>query len=321
MKRAVLLGAALVALQLAGCVTIDLSLFTKGPLEQQVVFGEHGPKILLLDIAGPLTTRSARTVLGVEEGLLARVRQQLDLASKDDEIAALLLRIDSPGGTAIASEVLYDEILRFKRERQIPVVAQMMGIAASGGFYVAMAADEVRAYPSTVTGSIGVVLFGVNLSGLMKKLGVADQTLTTGPFKDAGSPLRPMRKEEREQLLSVTRDLFERFLEVVDAGRPKLDRAHIEELADGRVYSARQALEAGLIDGLGDLPGAVEAAKRAAGISGDARVVVYQRPGELRENLFSSTPPPLSQQRGSWAELLREPGFLYLWTAGLPAAP
>jgi protease-4 len=218
--------------------------------------------------------------------------------------------------------MLYREVRRFKEQTKRPVIAQMIGAGTSGAYYVAMAADEVRAYPSTVTGSIGVIIGGVNLSGLMERFGVANQTITTGPYKDAGSPLRPMRPEERAQLESVARDLFDSFLDVVEAGRPKLGRARIEELADGRIYSAQQALEAGLVDTLGDLPEAVEAAKRAAGIEGEARVVVYHRPGEEPENLFwaaASTLP--TAQPLDWSQL-PDPTFLYLWmpSAGLPAA-
>ena len=202
-------------------------------------------------------------------------------------------------------------------ETKRPVVAQLMGAGTSGAYYVAMAADEVRAYPTTVTGSIGVIIAGINVSGLMERFGVADQTITTGPFKDAGSPLRPMRPEERAQLESVARDLFGSFLDVVEAGRPKLARARIEALADGRVYSGPQALESGLVDALGDLPEAVEAAKKASGIAGEARVVVYHRPGQEPEGLFwaSAAAPPAAPSLDP--SELAGPSFLYLWSPGL----
>jgi protease-4 len=218
--------------------------------------------------------------------------------------------------------MLYREIRRFKEKTSRPVIAQLVGSGTSGAYYVAMAADEVRAYPSSVTGSIGVIVFGLNLSGLMERYGVANQTLTTGSFKDAGSPLRPMRPEERAQLQSVASDLFVSFLDAVEKGRPKLTRARIEELADGRVYSAGQALAAGLIDAVGDLPEAVEAAKGAAGIEGDARVVVYHRPGEEPENLFWARTPAQPEAQALDLSRLGDPAFLYLWSpgAGLPAA-
>ncbi|MEN8160425.1 MAG: S49 family peptidase, partial [Myxococcota bacterium] len=210
-----------------------------------------------------------------------------------------------------------------KRESGRPVVAQLMGAGTSGAYYVAMAADEVRAYPTTVTGSIGVIIAGLNLSGLMERFGVENQTLVTGAFKDAGSPLRPMREVEREQLMSVAQDLFTAFLDAVEAGRPNLSRERIEALADGRVYSGPQALEAGLVDALGELPEAVEAAKAAAGVDGDARVVVYHRPGERPAGLFwaaAAAPPAapvLARSALTGAKSpFAGPRFLYLWSAG-----
>ena len=324
MRRALLISGLGCALAALGCISVNLPLSGGGPLEEAVVDGESGPKIVMVDVAGSLTTHpdSGRFGLGGRESPTARMREQVDRALEDEEVAALLLRIDSPGGTEIASEMLYREVRRFKQETKRPVIAQLVGAGTSGAYYVAMAADEVRAYPSTITGSIGVIIAGLNLSGLMERFGVANQTLTTGPYKDAGSPLRPMRPEEHAQLESVARDLFDSFLDVVEAGRPKLTRARIEELADGRVYSARQALEAGLIDALGDLPEAVEAAKSAAGISEGARVVVYHRPGEQPENLlWAGAPAPPAAQPLDWAQL-PDPAFLYLWApnGGLPAA-
>lgn len=324
MSRASTVLAFALTLASLGCVTINLPGFGGGPLEESVVEGESGPKILMLDLSGPLTTRAeeSRFGLGRHESPTARLREEIDLALEDDEIAALLLRIDSPGGTVIASDILHREVRRFKEKTKRPVVAQLMGAGTSGAYYVAMAADEVRAYPTTVTGSIGVIIAGLNVTGLMERFGVADQTITTGPFKDAGSPLRPMRAEERAQLESVARDLFAAFLDVVEAGRPKLGRARIETLADGRIYSGPQALEAGLVDALGDLPQAVEAAKAAAGIAGEARVVVYHRPGEAPESLFwaAAAPPPAAPMLD--ANPLAGPSFLYLWPAGtaLPSA-
>jgi protease IV len=321
-------GLATVALVLAllasGCITVNLPGSGKGALEEAVVDGKRGPKILMVDVSGALTAHadSGSFGLGGHESPTARMREEIDRALEDDAIAALLLRIDSPGGTVIASEMMYREVRRFKEKTKRPVIAQMLGAAASGAYYVAMAADEVRAYPSTVTGSIGVIIAGINVSGLMERFGVENQTITTGPFKDAGSPLRPMRPEERAQLTSIARDLFASFLDVVEAGRPKLTRARIEELADGRIYSARQALDVGLIDAIGELPEAVEAAKRAAGIEGDARVVVYHRPGEEPENLFWAQAPSLPAARAFDRLQLPDPAFLYLWSpgGGLPAA-
>jgi signal peptide peptidase SppA len=190
------------------------------PLEETVVLGEDGPKIVQLEIEGVITeaSRQPRFPLEARESLIARLKEALDRAEKDDDVAALLLRIQSPGGTVSASETLYHEILEWKEETGRPVVAHLEGLATSGAYYVAMAADEVISHPTTVTGSIGVLFAGLNFSGLMEKLGVSNQNLTGGEYKDAGSPFRPMRSEERAQLQSVIDDFHARFREVVDGG-------------------------------------------------------------------------------------------------------
>jgi len=291
------------------------------PLVETVIHGESGPKILLLDIDGVISeAHEDREFLEPgRESMVARVREQLDHAREDSDVRALLLRIDSPGGSVTASDILYQEVMRFKRERGVPVVAHFMGVAASGGYYVAMAADEVIAQPTGVTGSIGVIFVGVNVSGLMQKFGIADQTLTAGAQKDAGSWLRPMKPDEREHLQAVLDDMHERFKQVVATGRPALDRARVDALADGRIFSASQAKANGLVDGLGDLEDAVAASQRRAGLA-SARVVIYHRPREYRQNLYTQAPEPPRVMRLELAPSLPlpRPGFLYLWAPGLP---
>jgi protease-4 len=305
---------ALAPLSLA-CVSIELPGGVPPPLMETTIEGEGSAKILLLQIDGVLTDEPEATWYGLRrESPVARIREELDRARRDDSIDALLLRIDTPGGTVTASDLLYQEILRFKQERGVPVVAQLMGIAASGGYYVAMSADTVIAHPTTVTGSIGVLFAGVNLSGLMAKYGVADQTLTSGPFKDAGSPLRPMRPEERAQIQSVIDDMYQRFLDVVRRGRPALAPEEVSRLADGRIYSAPQALANGLVDRIGDVEDAVEFARTRAGVE-EARVVTYHRPREYRKNLYTAqTPEPAPRVEWPLPRFqLPQPAFLYLW--------
>ena len=291
------------------------------PLIETVIYGESGPKIVLIDIDGVISeSRDDHGFLEPsEESMLARVREQLDHARDDSDVRAVLLRINSPGGSVTASDILYQELMRFKRDRGVPVVAHFMGVAASGGYYVAMAADELIAEPTGVTGSIGVIFVGVNLSGLMEKLGVQDQTLTAGAQKDAGSWLHPMKPVEREHLQSVLDDMHERFKQVVVAGRPGLDRQRVDALADGRIYSASQAKANGLVDGLGDLEETVAAAQRRAGLA-SARVVTYHRPREYRQNLYTQAPavPRVMRLELGPSLPLARPGFLYLWAPGLP---
>src|SRR5262245_27507425 len=153
---------------ITACISLELPGGLPQPLVETVVFGDSGPKILMLQIDGVLSDEGESTWYGSRrESPVARVREELDRARRDPSIAALLVRIDTPGGTVTASDLLYREILRFKQEKGLPVVAHLMGMATSGGYYVAMSADSVMAQPTTVTGSIGVLFAGVNLSGLM----------------------------------------------------------------------------------------------------------------------------------------------------------
>lgn len=321
-SRAALAAVSAVALCLTGCILyspIDLgSLGSAGPLKESVVLGTSGPKIVLVEIDGVISDEAERSALGIgqRQSMVAETRSVLDLAADDDKVAAILVRIDSPGGTVSASDSLYHEILTWKTKNKKPVVAFFNGMATSGAYYLAMAADVVVAHPASVTGSIGVIMPGISIEGLMEKYGVADQTLTSGPFKDAGSMLRDMRPEEKKQLQSVIDDLYGRFTDVVAAGRPGLDKAKIKTLADGRVYSSQQALAAGLVDQLGYLEDAVAQAEKRAGIS-ESQVVVYTRGGPAPENVYSQAPDlSLQSLQLALAELRRaqlRPGFYYLW--------
>lgn len=311
------LALAAVALSSAGCITIDAFGGGRRPLDETVVYGKSGPKVLLLDIDGVIGDSNVRGPLGTggREATTSLVREQLDKAEKS-QVAAILLRVNSPGGAVTASDVVYREILRFKQENDIPIVTIMMGVAASGGYYVAMASDHVIAHPTTVTGSIGVIAAGLNLSGLMQRYGVDNQTITAGEFKDAGSPLRPMTAPERAYLQTIVDDMHLRFQEVVVEGRPALDAERVRFLADGRVYTAGQALENGLVDAVGYMPDAIDELKRRIQAP-ELRVVAYHREREWRANLYSSTAPP--PPKAGLAERLgvdRGPGFLYLWWPG-----
>jgi len=316
-----LLATASIALLVCSCIQLQLGGLPR-PLEETVVHGEAGPKILLLEIEGVIVEQAPDPDLfgPVEDNPVSRVREQLDRARDDPEVRALLLRINSPGGTATASDLIYGEILRFKRERGVPVVAQLMGLATSGGYYVAMAADTIVAHPTTVTGSIGVRFVSVSLAGLLEKVGIEDQTLTAGSHKDAGSPLRRLTGEERAHLQSVLDDLHARFEQVVAAGRPDLPPGGLERVADGSIFSAPQALELGLVDAIADLEESVARTRLAAGLT-EARVVRYHRPREYANNLYTRggpLAPKLRLELPGWQALAFRPGFYFLWAPEFP---
>ncbi len=279
-------------------------------------------KIVLIDVTGLILNTPAAQFLGEGEQPVSLLLEQFDKARRDPRVKGVLLRINSPGGSVVASELMHDEISHFRRISGKPVIAVMMDVAASGGYYIACACDEIVAQPSTVTGSIGVMMQTVDVTGTMNLIGVKTDAITSGALKDAGSPLRAMKPEERELFQKVVNEMYDRFVAVVDAGRAKLDEQAVRKLADGRVYTAKQALEAGLIDRIATLHESVGLVKERIG-SSSVRLVKYHRWHEYRPNYYAAAPDlpsatvnllnvDLRQWRGG-----ATPQFLYLWAPGM----
>jgi len=229
--------------------------------------------------------RGQNTLLAAVGGTDAVIRQ-LRLAKEDPDVKAVVLRINSPGGTAAASQEVYNEALRI-REAGKPLVASFADVAASGGYWVACAADEIFANPATITGSIGVIMEVTNLVELYRKIGIETDVIKSGEHKDIGSSSRPLEEGERNILQSMVDDIFDQFVDVVAAGRG-LSEEEVRKLADGRIFTGRQALQAGLVDSLGDFYDAVDAAGRLAGIPGRPRVKELGRRSPL-EIFFGGT--------------------------------
>ena len=309
--------AALLALSGCSLVTLDFQPKIK-PLEEKTVEGKGSDKILLLDLSGVLSEDLPSFSIGAPPPrvpLLARVREELRKAEEDSHIRALIVRINSPGGTITASDVLYHELLAFKTRKKVPVIAAIMDVGASGGYYAALAADTIVANPTTVTGSIGVVMITVNAQGLMEKIGVAPLAIKSGPMKDAGSPFRSLTEPERAIFQGIIDDMYGRFVGLIVQSR-KIPEDRVRALADGRVYTAEQALRLGLVDRIGYLEDVVALARESAKLS-EARVVMYHRPKEYRANIYSAT-PAASTAESTLAQFAATlggggPRFLYLW--------
>ena len=310
-----------VALLGAGCSVISVDLNPRiRSLEEHRVEGHGKAKILLMDISGFLSDQGAAQPLSLGAApprvpLLVRFREELKKASRDDQVRALVLKINTPGGTVTASDIMFRELELFKQETKIPVIAVMMDVAASGGYYVALGADTIIAHPTTVTGSIGVIMLSLNAEGLMQKIGVATSAIKSGELKDMGSPFRTLRPEERAIFQSVIDNLFDQFVAKV-VERRRIPRETARTIADGRIYTAEQALALKLIDRVGYMPEALEAARRAAGVD-EARVIVYQRPRQYRATYYAQAETAGQSIETSLAEMatLVGPGprFLYLW--------
>ncbi len=204
---------------------------------------------------------------------------------ENEHIKAIVLRIDSPGGTVGPSQEIYLEIMRLRRKK--PIVASLGSVAASGGYYIASAANKIVASPGTITGSIGVKMEFLNIQQLLNKLGLEPVVIKSGTFKDIGSPTRKMSKEERMLLERVIKDVHTQFVEAIAKGRGlPLDK--VEEIADGRIFTGRRAKELGLVDRLGNLQDAIMLAAKLGGIRGKPGTFFLKRKESIWEMFFSS---------------------------------
>jgi len=240
------------------------------------------------------------------------VVEQLKKYRKDQRIKAIILRIDSPGGSTAASQEIYREIQRTTPQKK--VVASMGNVAASGGYYIALGADRIVANPATLTGSIGVIMEVSNFKELLHKIGVSREAIKTGPYKDIGSPLRAIKPEERRLLQEVIGNVYQQFIDVVVKGR-KISRERVEKIADGRIFTGAQAKDLGLVDDLGSFEDAVDLTKKMVGLSGEVKLIYPDKKrfslwdlffrsfiGEIKQNLEGSWPAP---------PLLLVPSILY----------
>lgn len=216
-----------------------------------------GEKVAVLPVTG-LIADSESTI------------EQLKKFAKDDSVKAIVLRINSPGGGVGPSQEIYEEVRKLSGKKV--VVASMGALAASGGYYIACAAQKIYANPGTITGSIGVIMQFVNVKDLIEKIGLKGMVVKSGAFKDIGSPVRDMRPEERELLQSVIDNVHSQFVGAVAESR-KMDREKVAMIADGRIFSGEQAKALGLVDVLGNLEDAVAEAGKMAKIEGEPRVV------------------------------------------------
>jgi protease-4 len=251
-----------------------------------------------------------------EGDILSQVYYRLQKAAADPLVRGIILRLDTPGGDVTSSDILYREIVKFKAKTGLPVVALMMGVAASGGYYAASACDEIVAHPSTITGSIGVISVFPNISGLMAKVGVEVKVIKSGELKDAGSPFRGLSPEEQKVFQGIINEMYENFLKVVLSRKPgafSLDE--LRGLADGRIYTAGQALKLKLIDQIGYFDDALARTLARAKIKA-ARVVAYTYYPKRQTNLYAAElEPPSFFESKSIADALPSlrPGFYYLW--------
>ncbi len=301
----------------AGC-HFHMDLLGKEKIEE-VTFekSKAKEKILLIDIDGMIATTTNPSLLRTKDGnVISRVYYRLQKATEDPRIRAVIIRLDTPGGEVTTSDIIHNEILRFKAETEIPVVALMMGLATSGGYYIASACDHIIAHPSTITGSIGVISVFPNIESLFGKIGVEMNVITSGDMKDSGSPFREMKSEEKEVFQTIVDTFYQKFLQVVYEGRKEqISMEKLQKIADGRVYTAQQALEFKLIDEIGYIDSAIDKALALSDLS-EAKIVGFTYYPKSKTNLYATQLqefPTLGNE--DLQEMLQtlKSGFYYLW--------
>ncbi|TVQ63122.1 MAG: signal peptide peptidase SppA [Phycisphaerales bacterium] len=278
-------------------------------------------KIAMIDIDGVILSIDEPALGGGRSNTIDRVVRRLNIAEHDPRVKGVVLRINSPGGGVTATDVLYHEIRAFRERSGKPVVASMGDTAASGGYYLALAADRVVAHPSTITGSVGVIIPTVNVSAGLASLGIQGRAVVSGPNKDIANPLQPARDEHYAILQAMVDEMHATFAELVRTRRG-LEGEALASATDGRVFTGAQAVEMGLIDQTGGLRDAFRLARELAGIEG-AQLVRYHAPSRRPTTPYASAElgehaPRASLLRELVPASALEPGrAYYVWPAGI----
>lgn len=236
-------------------------------------------RVAVIDVTGMIMNARVPGLLSEGENPVSIFREELRHAAKDKHVKAVVLRLNTPGGAVAASDMMYRDLLDFKQATGKPVVVVMMDVAASGGYYLACAGDYLIAYPSTVTASIGVIFQTMSVKPALSSIGIHAEAITSGPNKDAGSPLSELTEGHRAVYQSMVDTFYDDFTGIVRSARLGISESDFKEVTDGRVVTGRRALEVGLVDALGDLDDGFAKAKALAGLT-DASLIRYHRPLE-----------------------------------------
>ncbi len=279
-------------------------------------------KIAIIDVEGTMANERQSSLLQTGENPVSIFIEKLDKAAKDDDVKAVVIRMDSPGGTVVAADIMYHSLQEFKRKTQKPVIVSVTGMACSGGYYLSCASDGIVAQPSSVIGNIGTIFQTFSIEGTMNKIGIKTVAIESGTLKDIGSPLHNLSDPEKEVLQGIITEMFQQFVQVVHESRNSISEQKLQDLTDGRVFTAKQALDEKLIDKIGYLQDAIEWAKELAKIE-KAKVVLYHRPSLYTPNAYSSASAKASGLESliniDLPDWLSSGGtkFLYLWQPGM----
>lgn len=324
MRKDIVLVAVVLVVFLIGCQGPRIRLFpsAKDPLQEFTLEGDGTGKVLVVHIRGNISDAPRRRLVSTRPSMVQEVVSQLRKAEKDAEIRAVLLKINSPGGSATASDILYNEFVAFKKKTGAKVVVAMMDVAASGGYYISLPADYIFAHPTSITGSVGVLFIRPDVAGLMDKIGVDVEVSKTGKNKDMGSPFRQATTEEKQIIQNMIDRLGQRFLDLIAEHR-RIDSQRLKDISTARIFLAEDALKLGMIDRVGYIREAVSEAKKLAKLPDNAKVVVYRRSEFADDNFYNTS---TSQYEGQGLSIVSlnlpaslasyQAGFYYLWQPG-----
>ncbi len=288
-------------------------------------------RVAVIDVSGLIVNAPKPGLIQRGENPVSVLHEKLQEAADDRRVKAVVLRLNTPGGGVTASDAMYRDVLRFRKDSGKPVVALLMDVTASGGYYVACAADRIVTYPTSVVGSIGVIVQTISVKPALAKIGIHAEALTSGKNKDAGSPLSTLTDDHRQVLQGLVDDYYARFVALVRESRPGIPQDRFADLTDGRVVSGEQAAALGLADRVGDIYDAGDLAAHLAGIQ-HADLIVYHRRLEYVGSPYARAPgtPNTHDTPGTQINLMQLnmtgslPGFdapvgvYYLWRPDLP---
>jgi protease IV len=284
-------------------------------------------RIDIIDVSGLIYNGNGTGFLASNDNPVGLLYERLQAAQNDPHTKAVILRINSPGGTVTGSEAMYRLITDFKAKTGKPVVTCVQDMAASGGYYVACASDEIICYPSSILGSIGVLIQTVSFKPALSRWGITTDAITSGKNKAAGNPLEEMTPEQRAIFKTIVDEFYAQFVGIVKAARPNIPSQKLADVTDGRIFSGTQAIKLGMVDHLGDLDTAITRAKALAKIK-NADVYIHARPRTFIGSPYAANPgsaPSASAGSGTQYNMINidaslgktnAPGFYYIWAPG-----
>ena len=292
-------------------------------LQPQVIEQDPGfwvsDQIVLIDVTGMISNTKSAALLSSGSNSVSDLRETLNAIERSPSVKAVVLKLNTPGGTVTASDMMYRDLMAFKARTHIPVVVSMMDVCASGGFYISCAGDYRFAYPTTITGSIGVIAQTISFAGSMDKLGITQRAIVSGPHKDMLSPLKPLDPQDAQLAQEFVNQFYGQFVTIVKQSHPNVDPIHWPLLTDGRVVTGMDAAKYKLVDSTGDLNDAIAKAKDLAHIK-KAQLITYAHYGDTKGSIYANSPAQPPQMNlvninldGTDIIPSSHPTFLYLW--------